>query len=1245
MNKRTSILIALILLLISCLAITNNKAIVNASSNNLDDICRDYTATEMPNGLSVKKYAENAAWFYSRAPQMAFSNKFIRKVASGDYFQNGCVYSGAKNIVVDVVISADDNITKIIPKQLFMKVNRKLYMGKEYGFYINTFLEEGRLKSSVILFDVSAQNSVVDDYIFSITTNVIMRAEYHYVTNNDPKFMFNGIKDTEYEHYCSSFTFKNGLTDAVIPSIRSYTEPELVVGDTKYCFLYIQPILDVRDISYGATIQNANSLNYGDERYNIDNDYGYFFIGNEYEFSASKKKGQDILNGIWKVIDGSVSLVIGDVESKFIKEAWNIISTASSIIEVGEGLDEILSGPMIYNATNKNYDYPNMHIHNTRNAQKEAYGKLVKASAITINTFGDDKIYFYDNGSDYAKGTYTFSHTDKSIGKEYSKLNVCVAMKIVENGEENVHVSNNTTFDISQQETHTLNVIQEHNYYMLPNGTMKFAVNPEFGGEYIFDVANNDVGLLLDGVVQPKNNGKYTVNLQSNKQQIITLRNNGTKIAIGKITSDCAEIFGSHTIGAGQSKVYKLRGSNRHYILATQNPNVQFTKLFDKNMSATNVFSNATECQAFTYGKDCYVSVKNTSSAPQTINVVAREAETMSTSGKTLTAEAGQKYLKFSFKASTAGNYTFKFNYDENGETFEARAYTASFDRRTYTVRTSDTFETYKVALSANETVNIVIERYTNLDKAWSSSCTVEASPREMWVIEGRETKLNEYLVYRGQHLHLSLKTPYGDIVPVTKDVISDRKYDLTITEGQLTVDIFAQVGVIPLHFIIDTIEYDNNGNPTSGHEEYIFIVHVAINQSVNTETLTHVNDENGVFVSIVDDTYLTQVEITVVNGNNNATTTLKKGTMVDILKLMKYDDSVYATTIKTNRALYKYKDSTGRINTEWVQSKYYWFNIADIETSHLFGDESTDTDIKIFNRRHLQNLGKGSSGGKTFNLQNDIDLSGKDWQPIDLFEGYFNGQNHSIKNMTINIPQSSDVLDRYGLFSTLSGKVSDLKLEKVEILGEKHHEKPYMYIGGLTGYNNGTIDNVTISGRLRVNRSYSGMGGITGRNYGIIFGCIAKDVYLYGNGNMGGIVGVGVEGTIKSCHTESLTLSLYVKTENRCVGGIAGYIEGSVVVEYCYNKNATIKFVGYNDIAKNKIAPRMGIIVGTMNGGTVHNVSVKSTTLDYGDLPEKDRIGLGAWHYPRKYIGAYGNGAVGYAHDGYTIDNTNWSL
>ena len=44
----------------------------------------------------------------------------------------------------------------------------------------------------------------------------------------------------------------------------------------------------MRDISFGATIYNENSLNSFDDGYNAANDYGYFFTGNSYKFYASK---------------------------------------------------------------------------------------------------------------------------------------------------------------------------------------------------------------------------------------------------------------------------------------------------------------------------------------------------------------------------------------------------------------------------------------------------------------------------------------------------------------------------------------------------------------------------------------------------------------------------------------------------------------------------------------------------------------------------------------------------------------------------------------------------------------------------------------------------------------------------------------------------------------------------------------------------------------------------------------------
>ena len=1243
MNKRTSILIALILLLISCLAITNNKAIVNASSNNLDDICRDYTATEMPNGLSVKKYAENAAWFYSRVPQIASAISITRTMDSGDYFQNGCVYSGARNIVVDVVISADDNITKIIPKQLFTKVVNKLYVGKEYGFYINTFLEKDRLKSSVILFDVSAQNSVVDDYIFSITTNVIMRAEYHYVTNSDPKFKFNGKTDTDYEHYCNSFTFKNGLTDAVIPSIRSYTESEPVVGDTKYCFLYIQPILDVRDISYGATIQNANSLNYGDERYNIDNDYGYFFIGNEYEFSASKKKGQDILNGIWKVIDGSVSLVIGDVESKFIKEAWNIISTASSIIEVGEGLDEILSGPMIYNATNKNYDYQNMHIHNTRNAQKEAYGNLVKASAITINTFGDDKIYFYDN--DYAKGTYTFSHTDKPSGKEYSQLNVCVAMKIVENGKENVHVSNNTTFDISQQETHTLNVMQEHGYYMLPNGTMKFTVNPEFGGEYVFDVANNDVELFLNGNIQTPINGKYTLDLRGNLVYYITLRNRGAQIAKGKVSSDCTELIGTHTIGAEQNKIYKLSSSGPNFrLLSTQNENVKFAKSYFSDMAVNDVAINNSEyVLASKYGK-YYIVLNNDSDKSQDFTVVERQGQTFS-GGSYTNIAANQKYAKFYFQANGQGDYVVKFNFYGTENVPSIKLYRTDLTNKAYSVSQNGRELQYKMSMTNAEAVIFIFERGAERSNKLDMTYVVYQRASTKWIVNGKETTNGELQIRRGDSFSLSYVNRVGVETEVSASNISWRDQNILTLDGdRITVSNKAQLQRTSIEFVENWVEYDTEGNAEVATDTHIFYVDIIIDNAVNS-ALTWYNDASGVGVNINKD-YIRSVQLEFTVGSNKYELTSKvdqtKYNILSDIGSITVPDNV---TVKVLKVWYICSlDSSENTSIE-LKNGTEGLNIASTTLNLMFGNNSTTSSYNIYNRRHLESIRRASTSGKTYKLCNNIDLYGTDWTPIATFYGTFNGDMHTITNMTIKIPQNQP-LTNYGLFGENRGTIKKLLVYNINISSVEKYEKTNVYVGGIVGTNRGTIDDCRVSGRIVCKRAYSAIGGIAGASIdGTIENSLVSNLYMYGNGDIGGIVGVVYNGEINDCSTHSMTLELYSKYVNRSVGGIAGYLANGSIVQYCYNEAGKINFIDYDEIAWDEIAPRMGIIVGGMNDSTVRNVSVEGVTLSKGKLPEKTNNGniFHVWYYPCRYIGKYGDGAVGNSEGASTITGTGW--
>ena len=137
---------------------------------------------------------------------------------------------------------------------------------------------------------------------------------------------------------------------------------------------------------------------------------------------------------------------------------------------------------------------------------------------------------------------------------------------------------------------------------------------------------------------------------------------------------------------------------------------------------------------------------------------------------------------------------------------------------------------------------------------------------------------------------------------------------------------------------------------------------------------------------------------------------------------------------------------------------------------------------------------------GVYYNLINDIDLDGYDWTPIgdpvdDCFYANFNGQNHTIYNMTLNLSGNTGESLRGGLFGIVHGGViQNLILEDVDILATG--TPLYTAIGGLAAVAEGTDDLSVItsirgcstSGSIVVRTTESGftrIGGLIGRSYG----------------------------------------------------------------------------------------------------------------------------------------------------------------
>ena len=169
------------------------------------------------------------------------------------------------------------------------------------------------------------------------------------------------------------------------------------------------------------------------------------------------------------------------------------------------------------------------------------------------------------------------------------------------------------------------------------------------------------------------------------------------------------------------------------------------------------------------------------------------------------------------------------------------------------------------------------------------------------------------------------------------------------------------------------------------------------------------------------------------------------------------------------------------------------------------------------------------------FVLANNIDLSGIKWTPIGNnshnFKGSFNGNGHTILNLTIDNPSD----DNQGLFGVTDGydeaqliSIKNLTLKNCSIKGRNH-------VGAIAGYANGTIiENCQVTGTIS-GQHY--VGGILGCNsMTSIENCTVK-ADVTGNDYVGGISG-SVDSYIGGLGGSTFDGNV---TGNNYVGGLTG--------------------------------------------------------------------------------------------------------
>ncbi len=304
------------------------------------------------------------------------------------------------------------------------------------------------------------------------------------------------------------------------------------------------------------------------------------------------------------------------------------------------------------------------------------------------------------------------------------------------------------------------------------------------------------------------------------------------------------------------------------------------------------------------------------------------------------------------------------------------------------------------------------------------------------------------------------------------------------------------------------------------------------------------------------------------------------------------------------------------------------WDGTAD--TNWYTGHE-TDTEYRITTAEQLAGLarlvnadpGTTNFAGKTFYLENDLDLSGHEWISIGTvlggdypeysFCGVFDGQGHVISNLYshesyIEGADESHNLLRNALFgSVYNGEVKNLGVANAEILIAPKDDSAAGKGILVDWLGKSTITNCWTSGSI-----YSGTK-------------IEK--------NIGGIVGVTVQGcTISGCYSTATLTGNFINSEGYytekdpnewpfdTIGGIVGArFDGSLTVTDCW-------FDGKIDV--NSIRATVGGIVGytdtELGSAAVKNCMITTTDMDV------DNGGNTCW--------------VAYALGG-TVENNYWPL
>ncbi|NLE04947.1 MAG: hypothetical protein GX638_09115, partial [Crenarchaeota archaeon] len=654
-----------------------------------------------------------------------------------------------------LTVTADDPIVEIIPKDYFKQVGETIHIGKEYGFYINTYaVGNYNFKSDVMVFDITTDTDLVEtiDQVI-VEVRVIYQYEFIFLDEN-----------------ATMFTISSGSTNAVVQYsidnddgyVVAYPQLNVVSGGgyTYYFAIYSESTkYYLKDISFAGRLFNEQELNLHDGAYyNPSDDIGSFFTSYDYEYEGlAKERGEPIdpADAAFLVLN-DISYVLGWIPG--VNIIGNVLASPGFIY------DNVSMGVDIYNAcvpslveASSGKITATLYYQN-RDDQIQYYdGNLTKTAAIVVNT-GDNSVWY--STDHYATGYFRITHSAlNGQVPNYTRFIREIGLKVVSEDESIVRSATGAhTYFLREKVDKELTFNASTNAYILPEGRNYFYFQPKISGYYIFEATghtNAQLSLLnVSDQTSTNQNKKITAYLNANQKYYLESFLSDDGYGRFAIRVD-VESFSASTEKSVSIKpngnIYKLSFSkNAAYAFTSTNSNHYF-QLYDQNLNMIASGSTTSLHHYLQKTETCYLRVCNKSTSTQSGTISFNEVSTIYENSSLYVSSYNELKL-YKFKAPSnipAGTYYSVSFYNFSG-TINPKIYGVS--TAVDTMSTSGCY-VMNFSLSANQEIYF--------GASTSSSFYIKIAETEntlKWVVGGVEQSSNTVKLNRGTTTTIRLK-------------------------------------------------------------------------------------------------------------------------------------------------------------------------------------------------------------------------------------------------------------------------------------------------------------------------------------------------------------------------------------------------------------------------------------------------------------------------------------------------------